>query len=434
MENNKNNNSSNNKHGGKVLASGGFGCVFTPALKCIGNPQRDKNKISKLMTNKYAKEEYDELNFLNTKLKMVPNYTNYFLIDDFSLCKPDKLTKDDLKNFKQCGAFKGENITAKNINDSLDKLLAINMQYGGISVEEFVIKNQNYDKLKYLNRKLLELLKNGILNMNKKHIYHSDIKASNILVLNEYNKHSKEDDIMKVRLIDWSLTVEYIPFKNNTFPKNWKNRPLQFNIPFSIVLFTDLFNEMYLQFYNENKSFYTKTGKLMNSNRTVLYELVKEYLYLWMKERGQGHYSYINKIMYMLFKYDILETNDYVTEHDLKDNKKMQSFIETNYTLPCIINYLVETIIHFIKVRKDGSMNVRDYLDTVFIKIIDIWGFIVSYLPIYELLFLNYDNLSHHQKDVFINLRGIFLKYLYYPHFEPIKIENLENTIETLIK
>jgi serine/threonine protein kinase len=278
---------------------------------------------------------------------------------------------------------------------------------------------------------MLELLNNGILNMNKKHIYHSDIKASNILVLNE---NKLDINKMKVRLIDWSLTVEYIPFKNNTFPKNWRNRPLQFNVPFSIVLFTDLFHKMYLQFYNQNKENYTKTGKYINSKRTILYEFIKEYLYLWMKERGLGHYKYINKIMYMLFKYEILETNEYVDENHLQDNNKMLNFIEVHYTLPCIINYLVEIVIHFIKIRKDGSLNVRDYLDTIFINIIDIWGFIISYLPIYELLFLNYNNLTPDQKELFLNLKNIFLKYLYYPHIHPIKIENLENNIETLIK
>jgi hypothetical protein len=117
----------NNKQGGKVLASGGFGCVFTPALKCIGKPNRDKNKISKLMTNKHAKDEYDELLYVNNKLKTIPNYKNYFLIDDFTLCKPSKLTKDDLKNYRECGALEKDGITKKNINDSLDKLLAFNI-------------------------------------------------------------------------------------------------------------------------------------------------------------------------------------------------------------------------------------------------------------------------------------------------------------------
>jgi serine/threonine protein kinase len=193
------------------------------------------------MTNKHAKEEYDELKYLNTKLNNIPNYQNYFLINNFTLCRPSKLTKNDLKNFKECGSFKKENITAHNINDSLNQLLAINMPYGGVSLEDFMINNKDYNQLKIMNQKLLELLKKGIIPMNKKHIYHNDIKASNILILTE------KGDI-KARLIDWSLTLEYIPFKNNTFPNNWKNRPLQFNLPFSVVLFTDLFLDMYTDF------------------------------------------------------------------------------------------------------------------------------------------------------------------------------------------
>ena len=37
-----------NNKGGKVLASGGFGCVFSPALRCEGETKRATGKISKL--------------------------------------------------------------------------------------------------------------------------------------------------------------------------------------------------------------------------------------------------------------------------------------------------------------------------------------------------------------------------------------------------
>ena len=132
-----------NKQGGKVLASGGFGCVFKPALKCVGKNKRDKDKISKLMTNRHATDEYDEIEYINSKLNKIPNYKNYFLIDDYTICKPSKLTNDDLKNYSDCNALKKENISAKNINKSLDKLLILNMPYGGITVEEFTMKNRN---------------------------------------------------------------------------------------------------------------------------------------------------------------------------------------------------------------------------------------------------------------------------------------------------
>jgi serine/threonine protein kinase len=415
--------SNNNKQGGKVLASGGFGCVFTPALKCIGNNTRDKNKISKLMTNKHAKEEYEELIYVNSKLNDIPNYKKYFLIDDFTLCKPVKLTKDDLKNYRECGALEKEGITKKNINDSLDKLLAINMPYGGITVEDFIISNKYHAKLIELNNKLLELLKNGILEMNKKHIYHSDIKASNILILMQNDNASVDN--MKVRLIDWSLTVEYIPFKNNKFPNNWKNRPLQFNVPFSIILFTDLFVDSYSNFLDEN-------GASSAKKKELLFGFVKNYLYLWMKERGQGHYKYINKIIYMLFKYDVIQTNEYANNKTLKDNNNLKKFIETNYTLPCIINYLVEILIHYTKFKKDGSLNMRYYLDNIFIHIIDVWGFVISYLPLYELLFENYHNLTETQLLLFTKLKYIFLKYLYEPHIELITLTNLENDLKEI--
>jgi hypothetical protein len=430
---------SNNKQGGKVLASGGFGCVFTPALKCKGKSKRDKNKISKLMTNKHAKEEYDELLYVREKLNMIPNYKNYFLIDNFTLCKPNKLTQDDLKNYRECGALEKEGITKKNINKSLDKLLAINMPYGGITVEDFIINNKLYMQLIKLNNKLLELFKNGILEMNKKHIYHSDIKASNILILmhNGNDDHDTPDTLvnvnnMKVRLIDWSLTVQYVPFKHNKFPNNWKNRPLQFNVPFSIILFTDLFVDSYSKFLDKKAAASTSSSK-----RELLFEFVKNYLYLWMKERGQGHYKYINKIMYMLFKYEVMHTNEYNNNKSLKDNNNLKKFIESNYTLPCIINYLVEILLHFTKFNNDGSLNMRYYLDKIFIHVIDVWGFIISYLPLYELLFENYDNLTETQILIFTKLKYIFLKYLYEPQIEMINLTNLENhfkELNTLIK
>jgi serine/threonine protein kinase len=416
----------NNKQGGKVLASGGFGCVFKPALKCIGKATRDKNKISKLMTNKHAKEEYDELLYVNNKLKTIPDYKNYFLIDDFTLCKPSKLTKDDLKNYRECGALEKEGITKKTINNQLDKLLAINMPYGGITLEDFTINNKNYAQLIKLNNKLLELLKNGILEMNKKHVYHSDIKASNILILLQDVGDNVEN--MKVRLIDWSLTVEYIPFKNNKFPNNWKNRPLQFNVPFSIILFTDLFFDSYSKFLDKN-------GPSSGKKHELLFEFIKNYLYLWMKERGQGHYKYINKIMYMLFKYDETLIDEYANNQNLKhdnNDNNLKKFIETNYTLPCIINYLVEILIHYTKFKKDGSLNLRYYLDNFFIHIIDVWGFIISYLPLYELLFENYDKLTETQMLIFTKLKYIFLKYLYEPHVELINLTNLENYLKEL--
>ena len=72
-----------NKNGGKVLASGGFGCIFSPALKCIDSAQRKRNTVSKLMISKNATKEYEEISKLNIVLNKIPNYKLYFLIDNY---------------------------------------------------------------------------------------------------------------------------------------------------------------------------------------------------------------------------------------------------------------------------------------------------------------------------------------------------------------
>jgi hypothetical protein len=424
--NNINNNNNNNTSGGKIIGTGGFGCVFKPALLCEGSTKREPNKISKLMTIKRGEEEYNELLNIKDKLHEIKDYKQFFLVDDLTLCKPKSLTKNDISNFKKCEALQKEDINANNINNSLDKLRILNIPYGGVTVDHFIMHNKNYKKLIEMNSKLIKLLMNGITPMNKKNVYHSDIKDTNILI-------DDSTKAMYIRLIDWSLTVDYIPFKNNKFPHNWKNRPLQFNVPFSVILFTDLFVDSYSKYLNSDKTA-TITKKKELLSEESLQRFVENYLQLWMKERGPGHYKYINKIMYMLF-YNNIKTNKLGKRSD----KYVKIYIENNYTLPYIINYLVKILTHYTSFDNDnkhsgnyleGKLNIRGYLDNVFINIIDIWGFVISYLPLYELLFLNYNNLTANQVTLFNKLNLLFLKYLYTPRIEKINIENLAHDLK----
>jgi serine/threonine protein kinase len=278
------------------------------------------------------------------------------------------------------------------------------MPYGGNTIEDFMINNKDYKYLIEMNNKLIDLLKNGIVKMNKKHIYHSDIKASNILIkINDNDNDNHNDNETKVRLIDWSLTVEYIPFKDNPFPKNWRNRPLQFNVPFSVILFTDVFYDNYSKFLenHENKTLILSKSNSKHVNilkRQKLSGFIRNYLKLWIEHRGTGHYNYINKIMYMLFKDDVIKKETNIDNGNVND---LKIFIEKNYTIPNIVNYLVEILIHFTKLKNDGSLNMRHYLDNIFIELIDIWVFIISYLPLKS------------SKILFI-LSSIILIYTYY--------------------
>ena len=145
------------KHGGEVIGSGGYGCVFRPALKCKDLP-RESNKITKLMKEKYTKREYSEIMKFLPMLKKIPNFQKYFLVQNITTCSPDKLTKKDLKKFtSKCSALKKINVTKKNINNRLSELKSMNLPDGGMDVGDYVVAGKSVSDL---NKQLIELLTN----------------------------------------------------------------------------------------------------------------------------------------------------------------------------------------------------------------------------------------------------------------------------------
>lgn len=397
---NKTNKSKKRKKGGSVLASGGFGCVFSPALLCKGEQQRKSNTVSKLMTTRYANEEYNFINKIREKLKEIPNYKDYFLVENIEICAPDKLSYDDLSNYKKkCSALPKDDITAKNINEHLDDIKILNMPNGGDEVDNYIFNDDGDDKLFILNKKLIELLKNGIIPMNNKNIYHSDIKNSNILI----------DSSLKTRLIDWGLYTEYSP-KDKMIPKMWVNRPLQFNVPFSVILFTDLFNKKYTT--------YIKNGG--KTDKTNLKPFVVSYLKDWIKIRP-GHYRVINDIMFMLFS------------NDLKMNIKLKwKAVEQRYTVPYIVNYIIDILVNYTHLKNDGTFDAKPYLDKVYIQIVDVWGFLSNYFAILELLYNNYDDLNKDEILMFKQIKQLILNYLYNPRSKPIDTKELIQELDKL--
>lgn len=395
-----------NNKGGKVIASGGYGCVFNPALKCEGATKRETNKISKLMTDRHATEEYQEINKIKDKLDVIKNYEDYFLIYDSTLCRPAKLTASDLTAFSdKCTALPKDKITKTNINTKLDEVMSLNLPNGGLPVDDYIYSNGGYDKLYKTHIALINLFKKGILPMNKNDIYHSDIKDSNVLI-----DDSNSD--LKARLIDWGLTVEYKAGSTTKFPKNWRNRPLQFNVPFSVIIFTD-------KFY-ENYSEYLKNGGKVEE--AELRPFVINYLNEWIKERGPGHYKFINEIMFLLYSSTLTSISE----------PSKPGVIESEITMPFIIDYIIDVLLYYTKFKADGSLNLREYLNDVYIKIVDIWGFIIVYYPILEMLSNNYFSLNENELKIFKQIQFIFNEYLYTPRHEPININDLLNDFKIL--
>lgn len=384
-------------NGGEIIDSGGFGCVFKPALKCKGK-MRETKKITKLMTKRHTLSEYKEIEKYKKMLKKVPHYEKYYLLNNIKICVPDKLTEKDLTNYgSKCSALQKDSFSKTDINKNRNKLMALNMPDGGKNLGDY-LDTIKYKDMHHLNNLLIDLLLNGIIPMNKLGVYHSDVKDSNIL----FKTHPI--------LIDWGLSTEHK--KSNKIPNAWKGRPFQYNVPFSSILFNSTFDKMYSDFLLKNKS----------PSQPSIRVFVVDYVYAWSNERGPGHFNAFNRIFRNLFSDDL--------KHILSESIR-EDIIKFDFTFNSIVEYLTHILVTY---TKSGKINLIDYLNDVYAPIIDIWGFIMSYNPILEKLFYNYRNLNNNEMELFTQLKHIFVKYLFTPRVEPIKIDELVENLRGLNK
>jgi len=391
-----------NIRGGEVVASGGFGCIFIPALKCENETRIDTNNISKLMTEKHANDEYKTIQQFKHVLKSIPNYSDYFLLDGFSICKPSKLTRDDLKKYnKKCKALTKKDIKAKNVNSSLNKLLALNMPNGGIDIDKFIDRHFDSANLIQLNNSLIDLLVNGIIPMNNLQVFHGDIKESNILV--QFN-----DKRLKTRLIDWGLSFVRKGIKG--IPKKVYRRPFQYNVPFSSVLFNKELVERYAHFLSEN----------LEPDYYQIREFVINYIFIWNDIRGPGHLDLINKIFNKLTMNELTD----IKKSNIRDN-----VVEYEFTYYYIVEYLSKILKHY---TKYGTLDIMTYFNTVFLKNIDVWGFVLTYFAFYEELYKHFDTLNEYQLTFLTRIKQIIIEYLYENPLQPINVDNLVNELTNL--
>ena len=435
--------------GGNVINSGGYGCIFKPALKCAGKT-RVRGKVSKLMTTRHSEEEYNFIMKYKKHLEHIPNYADYFLLEGITICAPDKLTSKDLLYYTQkCSALQKEDLTSKNINDNLDNVLAINMPDGGVDVGDFLAKHHSEESLIQLNLSLIDLLNNGVVPMNQLHIYHCDIKETNILVQakkktkKEENKkkedngkedNGKEDNgniqsKLYTRLIDWGISVEWT--KGHEIPDKLLNKPLQYNIPFSIILF----NKHFLSMYN---------GMLNNTpspNYKDIKKVVLKFIMVWFKERGMGHFQAINQTLQLLMMNEDDNDNDNDNDnleddfeglHSLDDqinertHKQQHDYMFTYYY---IADYLTTVLS---KYTMRGKLNLLKYFEEVFTKNADLWGFIMSYAAILELYYHNYEKLNEQEIAVFNKLKEIIVSFLFETAITPINTNQLTTELQLL--
>ncbi|MHA1988989.1 MAG: hypothetical protein ACW98D_20405, partial [Promethearchaeota archaeon] len=366
--------STNYSISGQPVAAGGFGCVFKPPLYCVKYPLLEKyNKtfVSKMMLDKYAKEEMDVIKEFRPHIKKIANYNEYFIIDDIYSCQPKQLRKSSLKNFdKICTSF--NSYTKKTVNKNIDDFELVNSPDGGVDLEKFWMSLFTTKKdvsllFAVTNICMINLLNKGIQEMNKNNIYHLDLKSSNIL---HSTKNNKLDSIegVKVRIIDWGLAV-YKPSKRS-FPNKLLTRPFQFNMPFSTILLhkdVDTIIHEIVKIYNENNKV-----KIKNLNKTSICQFIANEIYEYSLYRlGKGHIEYIKETI-KLFYNNLYGSNGNKINKSKEKNENMEKNI--------IISYLAVILETYTNDNYDFDW--KSYINEIYLKNVDIWGFLMSYVDL----------------------------------------------------
>ena len=324
--------------GGSVVGAGGYGCVFRPALICKNDDtKRKKGLVSKLMIKKHAKKEIEISSKFEKILSVIPNYKDYFIFPE-KICNPDDLIDEDKINFTlKCNTLMRKKITVDNINKKLDSLKIIQMQDGGMDLDVFLRNSRiNMEIFSKMNASLEKLLANAILPMNAMNVFHLDLKASNMMIDDNYN----------VKIVDWGLSTVITDF--DVIPREFR-RPLHFNMPYSVIIL--------------NKDFLNFIDKTLKSVPNITVEtLIPRLIQFYVKfaeTYGAGHEERINDILHNLMSARRHRHNE------------------------VIMRYIAEIIIEFREVN--NTFNVTKYFKEVFLRNVDIWGFFHAYFPVMNL-------------------------------------------------
>ena len=239
-----------NSKGGEAVGRGSYGCVFRPALKCRGFNEDLGKYVSKLMCNKEANQEMQEIDNIINIIYNIPNNKEYFIPnkeEQFFKCNLEDIDKSNLKNSNICVNFqrcsesdKLRDLFKDNFSDdesiqwivnNKKNLTIIQQPDGGEEFAKFIrkeMKNSEDDEIKKISKILINLMKNGIKLMNEEGLLHLDIKPENLVI---------KDD--KIRIIDWGLSINTKNKNFNVIKRNMIKHTLQFNILISNILFDD---------------------------------------------------------------------------------------------------------------------------------------------------------------------------------------------------
>ena len=383
---------SKNMKGSGSIGSGGYGCVFLPSLSCAAETENEKETkqnvkyVTKLMTNQHADTEYRLIRSFDKRLRAIPNYTKYFLVANVTKCRPGPLTKRDLHAYdKQCKPLIKKNITRKNINRSLGKVTALRLPYGGDTIDEYWMTHvNNRSDMEPMIASMHALLNRGILPMNRMGLYHGDIKSSNIMY---YQGNSK--------LIDWGLAFDNAYKRDQTtdgVSRLATYRPFQFNVLPSCILL--------------NAEFRTAIAGLLktndNPNRQAIIDFVAGFVADWNGIRGEGSVSILVTLYDKLVPYAAKRCG-------IPHTAAVGPYAKNDAVPAFAVVYIANILEKYIR---DKEFHLEEYYEEVYLKSLDVWGFAISFLILFNLLCKNESTLNSTEKNSLGSLCKMYLHIL----------------------
>jgi len=125
---------------------------------------------------------------------------------------------------------------------------------------------------------------------------------------------------------------------------------------------------------------------------------------MFLRKNTRGHHLYIQYMFSLLFENNSQHKN-------------------------IIIDYNSKILFKF---KGSTNLDFMAYINTVYKKNVDVWGFIVSYIPILELLVKNEYQLSTNIKVALKKIKQLFIKYLYNTPTSPIDINMLTHDLQNI--
>lgn len=174
-----------------VIGEGTYGCVHKPPMKCLNKTRRNKDNVSKLMTELNAKKEMKEFKLIG----LADKDKNVYLGKP-STCKADRVLSN-LQSISKCtGGF---------ISEDIDKYSLLMMKYGGQNLQQFGDEvltwrktDENCDKIELFWLECIRLFY-GLTLFYDNDIVHHDLKPQNIV----YDQHTN-----RVNYIDFGFMTK----------------------------------------------------------------------------------------------------------------------------------------------------------------------------------------------------------------------------------